>query len=361
MRVLCMSEKWESGGIEAFLATLYEAMDLSGIELELVTCQYEPGIYDGRLAALGLKVQVLSGSIKRWGENLRRFRAMVERGDYDVVHLNLYEGMALLFAREAKRAGVPKVIVHSHNTDLHPGPLRVPKLLVHRACVGLLGGYADARWAPSEVAAQFLFGKRPWVQVKNGIQVERFAFDPAAREALRSRLGLGENILAVGCVGRLCAQKNQSFLLRVLAGVPNAVLVLAGEGDDEQKLCDEARGLGVTDRVRFCGALPDVAPLYSALDALAVPSLFEGLGIVAVEAQAAGLPVVASPAVPPEARVVEGLLEVVPLEEKAWGVYLASARPCGAERMGRSFVGDVCERGYDVGRTALFVGNAYGL
>lgn len=354
-----MSEKWESGGIEAFLTTLYEAMDLSDIELELVTCQYEPGIYDRRLAALGLKVQVLSGSIKKWGENLRQFNTMLERGDYDVVHLNLYEGMALLFARAAKWAGVPKVIVHSHNTDLHPGLLRVPKLLVHKACVRLLGNYADVRWAPSEAAARFLFGGRPWTQVKNGIQVERFAFDLVARKALRSQLGLGENTLAVGCVGRLCAQKNQSFLLRVLTDLPKSVLVLAGEGEDEQKLRDEAERLGVADRVRFCGALPDVAPLYSALDVLAMPSLFEGLGIVAVEAQAAGLPVVASPAVPPEAQAVEELFEVVPMEEGEWDTRFARMRPLSDKRAGRSSVEKVSEQGYAVGRTASFVKDVY--
>ncbi len=354
-----MSEKWESGGIEAFLTTLYEAMDLSDVDLELVTCQYESGIYDERLAALGLKVQVLSGSIKQWGENLRQFNAMLERGDYDVVHLNLYEGLALLFARAAKRAGVPRVIVHSHNTDLHPGLLRVPKLLVHRACVELLGGYADVCWAPSDAAARFLFGKRPWTQVKNGIQVERFAFNLAARNGLRSQLGLGEDTLAVGCVGRLCAQKNQSFLLRVLTGLPDAMLVLAGEGEDEQKLRDAAERLGVADRVCFCGALPDVAPLYSALDVLAMPSLFEGLGIVAVEAQAADLPVVASPAVPPEAQAVEGLFEVVPLEKGEWGARFARMRPHADKRAGRSSVEKVRERGYAVSRTASFVKDAY--
>lgn len=355
-----MSEKWESGGIEAFLTTLYEAMDLSDVELDLVTCQYEPGIYDERLAALGLKVQVLSGSIKHWGENLRQFDALLASRSYDVVHLNLYEGMALLFARVAKRAGVPKVIVHSHNTDLHPGLLRVPKLLVHRVCVEALAGYADVRWAPSEAAARFLFGTRSWTPVRNGIQVERFAFDPKARADLRAQLNLDEKTLAVGCVGRLCAQKNQSFLLRVLAGMSDVVLVLAGEGEDEHKLRVEADRLGVVDRVRFCGALPDVALLYSALDVLAMPSLFEGLGIVAVEAQAAGLPVVASPAVPPEARVVEGLFETVPLDEREWAATLRRPRSRLGERM-RSMVDAVCSQGYAIDQTAAFVRGAYGL
>lgn len=321
-RVLCLSEKWESGGIEAFLTTLYEAMDLSDIVIDLVGCQVSPSIYDERLAALGLEVRPLSGSIKRWGDNLRLFDTLLEQGGYDTVHLNLYEGLALLFARSAKRAGVPNVIVHSHNTDLRPSPLRAPKLALHRACVGALGGYADVRWAPSGLAARFLFGRRPWTQVKNGIYPERFAYDPQARAFLRADLSLGDS-LAVGCIGRLCAQKNQGFLLSLLVQMPQAVLVLAGEGEDEQALRRKALELGVGDRVRFCGALENVAPLYSALDVLAMPSLFEGLGIVAVEAQAAGLPVVVSPAVPPEACVDPRLFVRAPsLEEEAWASLL---------------------------------------
>lgn len=359
VRVLCFSEKWESGGIEAFLTGLYEAMDLSGLSIDIVACQYAPGIYDDRLHALGLKVQVLSGSIKRLGENLALFGELLRQGAYDVVHLNLYEGMGLLFAREAKRAGVPKVIVHSHNTDLHPGLLRVPKLILHRGCVGLLGGYADVRWAPSRAAARFLFGGRPWTLVKNGIQPERFAFNPEAREAMRSQLHADEKTLLVGCVGRLCAQKNQSFLLRVLTQMPgDVVLVLAGEGEDEGALRRRAAELGVADRVRFCGVLQDVAPLYSALDVLAMPSLFEGLGIVAVEAQAAGLPVVVSPAVPEEACVVEGLVTRALLDEGEWGRAMAE----GAKR--RETVGwyasVVARAGYAMSGVAACVRGAYG-
>lgn len=343
MRVLCMSEKWESGGIEAFLTTLYEAMDLDGIELEMVVCHYEPGIYDGRLAAIGLKVEPLSGSVRRLGDNLRIFRGLLVRGSYDVVHLNIYEGTALLFAREAKRAGVPKVIVHSHNTDLHPGPLRAAKLLMHRACVGILEKYADVRWAPSEAAARFMFGARPWVQVKNGIRPERFAFSPDARVQIRAQLGVDDETLLVGCVGRLCAQKNQAFLLGVLAEMPGAVLVFAGEGGGERELRREAERLGVAGRVRFCGALADVAPLYSAIDVLAMPSLFEGLGIVAVEAQAAGLPVVVSPAVPEEACVERDLFRRANLEVGAWVAALGAFPARGVCDGAQMASYDVCQ------------------
>ena len=327
-RVLCLSEKWESGGIEAFLTGLYEAMDLTNMAIDIMTCQYTPGIYDERLQACGLKVRVLSGSIKRWRANLALFTDLLHATSYDVVHLNLYEGMALLFARAAKQAGVPRVIVHSHNTDLHPGLLRVPKLAIHRACVETLGCYADLRWAPSQAAAAFLFGGRPWTLIRNGIDLKRFAFDPVVRAAMRAQLGADENTRVIGCVGRLCAQKNQTFLLRVLAQMPaNTMLVLAGEGEDEKTLQDQAVSLGIAGRVRLCGTLPDVAPLYSALDVLAMPSLFEGLGIVAVEAQAVGLPVVVSPAVPPEARVEEGLCKTVPLDEEIWrGALVPMAR-----------------------------------
>ncbi len=354
MRVLCFCEKWESGGVEAFVTGLYECMDRDGVEVDVVACiRDENALFTPRLATLGIEVGVLSGRLWAVRDNLRMFRALLERGRYDAVHLNLFEGMALAYAREAKRAGVPRVIAHSHNTDLHPGRLRAAKLAVHRACVRRFAGCADRRWAPSEAAAQFLFGSRDWEHVKNGIVPERFAFDAAQRERVRGELGLGDSF-ALGCVGRLCAQKNQAFLLDVLARMPEARLVLAGSGEDEGRLCTRAAELGVDGRVAFCGAVHDMPALYSAVDALCVPSLFEGLGIVAIEGQAAGLPVVCSPAVPPEVGVTD-LYRAVSLDAGRWAGVLGRLR--GTER--RSRADELRRAGYDMRATAAFVRAAY--
>lgn len=362
LRVLLFCEKWESGGVEAFVTTLLECMDRTGLAVDLAACRVQPSPYDARLAKMGIKPIALGTSIRSVASNLKEFCRLLEQGAYDAVHLNVYEGLALLFAREAKRADVARIIVHSHNNDLRPSATRWLKLVLHRICTGLFGGYADVRWAPSQAAGRFMFGTRPFTLVRNGIVPERFAFDDGVRERLRSELGFTSDQTVLGCVGRLCEQKNQPFLVEVLAALPkNACLLLVGEDDGdgsyEAALCRRVRELGVQERVHLYGRTSDVAPLYQAMDALCVPSTFEALGIVAVEAQAAGLPVVASTAVPPEAAT-SGRFERVALDPDAWASALTDAL---AQHHDRSQAWQAVSRsGYDMREVATEVLRGYG-
>ena len=362
LRVLVFCEKWESGGVEAFVTTLLECMDRTGLVVDVAACKVQPGPYDIRLAKMGIEPIALGTSIRSVASNLKEFRRLLEQGAYDAVHLNVYEGLALLFAREAKRAGVVRVIVHSHNNDLRPSATRWLKLALHRMCTCLLGGYADVRWAPSQAAGRFMFDKRPFVLVRNGVVVERFAFDADVREGLRFELGFTSDQTVLGCVGRLCEQKNQLFLVEVLAALPkDACLLLVGEDDGdgsyEVALRRRVRELGVQERVRLYGRTSDVAPLYQAMDVLCVPSTFEALGIVAVEGQAAGLPVVASTAVPPEAHA-GGVMSRIPFDVSQWAAALAAAPADPAARAGG--VARVAEAGYDMHVVAAEVAKAYG-
>ena len=362
LRVLVFCEKWESGGVEAFVTTLLECMDRTGLAVDLAACRVQPSPYDARLAKMGIEPIALGTSIRSVASNLKEFRLLLERGDYDTVHLNVYEGLALLFAREAKRAGVARVIVHSHNNDLRPSATRWLKLALHRMCAGLLGGYADARWAPSQAAGRFMFGKRPFTLVRNGIVPERFTFDAGVRKDLRAELGFAPDQAVLGCVGRLCDQKNQLFLVDVLASMPqNTRLLLVGEDDGdgsyEAALRRRACELGVQDRVCLHGRTDDVASLYQAMDVLCVPSTFEALGIVAVEGQAAGLPVVASTAVPPEAHA-GGAMSRIPLDASQWAAALAAVPADPAARA--EGVARVAEAGYDMHAVAAEVARAYG-
>ena len=362
LRVLLFCEKWESGGVEAFVTTLLECMDRTGLVVDVAACKVQPGPYDIRLAKMGIEPIALGASIRDVASNLKEFRRLLEQGAYDAVHLNVYEGLALLFAREAKRADVARIIVHSHNNDLRPSATRWLKLALHRMCTGLLGGYADARWAPSQAAGQFMFGKRSFTLVRNGIVPERFAFDASVRKELRAELGFAPDQAVLGCVGRLCDQKNQLFLVDVLTAMPqNTRLLLVGEDDGdgsyEAALRRRACELGVQDRVRLHGRTDDVAALYQAMDVLCVPSTFEALGIVAVEGQAAGLPVVASTAVPPEAHA-GGAMSRIPLDASQWAAALAAVP---ADPVARAEgVARVDEAGYDMHTVAAEVAKAYG-
>lgn len=184
-------------------------------------------------------------------------------------------------------------------------------MLVHRAAKALYTSSATDLWACSRSAAEFLFSKRQLAVkgfqfIPNGIDIERFRFDVAVRESVRQELGLTKKYV-IGNIGRLCYQKNQEFLLEILAEIiqckPESRLLLVGEGEAEVALRQKAESLGVAHAVIFYGVSSHVERLLWAMDTFVFPSRFEGLGIAVVEAQAAGLPVLCSENVPSEARV----------------------------------------------------------
>lgn len=307
MKKICIfCETWASGGIESLIASLLSRMDTEGLEIHLVAAQVKDSVFTSKLEATGVPIRQLSGSKSRWLANVRMFWALLKEQNYDVVHLHAFQGLQLLYLWLAKRAGVSVRIAHSHGSDLRKSKLRSVKLLLHRLGKTLFGRCATARYADSTAAAKFLFGSGASEVLPAGIDTERFRFVPESRDALRRELGL-EDAFVIGSVSRLVPEKNLGFLLDVLATLlperPESVLLLIGSGPDEEVLRQKADTLGISEHVRFYGPSDKVYELLRAMDAFAFPSFAEGLGIVAVEAQASGLPVVASEHIPEEANL----------------------------------------------------------
>ncbi len=309
IKVCCFCERWESGGIESFLSNVIHRLDLERVQVDIAAACLAGSVFTEPLQRLGVRFFELSGRQRSLVENHRQFLALLRRERYHVVHLNLFQGLALAYAGTARRAGVPVRIAPSHNTGLRKSGTRPLKLLVHNMAKYIFAREATAFWACSREAAGFLFPKgalnrRGYRFIPNGIEVERFRFDPAVREQVRGELGV-EGQFVIGHVGRLCDQKNQDFLLEVFAQVkrrrPESRLLLVGEGELLGRLKEKAGELGVAESVIFYGPASRVERLLWAMDVFAFPSRFEGLGIAAVEAQAAGTPVAASEFVPDEA------------------------------------------------------------
>lgn len=301
-RICVFCERWESGGIESFLCNVLSRIDRSDLEIDLVAAQLDPSMFTQPLKDCGVHFYRLSGTPKKLIENHRMFRSLLQTRQYDVVYLNVFQGMSLYYAYLAKKAGVPVRIAHSHNTDLRRSPTRAIKLWLHHRYSQRYAKDATAFWACSQGAAEFMFPPallqaRGYTFIPNGIDTNRFRFAPAVREAVRQELGIAD-CFVVGNVGRLCYQKNQSFLLDVLAEAiklqPNCRLLLVGEGEDRRALEAKAAVLGLSGHVIFYGTSNRVETLLWAMDTLAFSSRFEGLPVVAVEAQAAGLPMVCS-------------------------------------------------------------------
>ena len=354
-KICCFCEQWESGGIESFLAHVLARLDPAHFAIDIVAARLGESVFTEGLARHGVGFYELSGTPRRVLENGRQFQKLLEARLYDVVHLHLYQGLSLRYAWLAKRAGVPVRIAHSHNTALRKSPLRGLKLLLHYGAREVFTGSATTLWACSSAAAGFLFPgnalrRRGCRFIPNGIDTGRFRFNQTVRDEVRRELGL-EGAFVIGHVGRLCLQKNQGFLLEAMRSVlsrePEAVLLLIGEGEEQEALARSAARLGLQDRVRFCGVSEHIEGLFWAMDVFAFPSLFEGLGIAAVEAQAAGLRVVASENVPQEANAA-GRLQTVPLAwgAQAWAEALSEAPRSTAGRA--SGAAQVREAGFDI-------------
>ena len=309
IRVCIFCEKWGSGGIESFLLNAIEHMDGGKINFTVVASKIESQLYIHRLKACNICIIELSGSLRKLSKNHRMFRHVLSCGKFDVIHLNIYHALSMYYAVEAKRLGIQRCIIHSHNNALRPSKTRMIKQAVHCLSKYAFVHTAMDFWACSGDAAAFMFPTRVLRKktvsfVPNGIELQRFQKNLSVRNRIRNSMGF-KGCFVIGNVGRLCPQKNQLFLLEIFSRLekknPHSRLLLIGEGSDEQKLRQKARELHILDKVVFYGVSKRVEELYWAMDIFVFPSTFEGLGIAAIEAQAAGLPTICSNYVPAEA------------------------------------------------------------
>lgn len=354
-RVCVLCEKWASGGIESFISNVVLNLDLELFSVEIVAARMEESIFTENLKNRNVVFHELSGTRNAVIKNGQLFLNLLKERKYDVIHVNAFHAGTLYYLFLARKTGVEVRIAHSHNTALAKKKMYYPKMLIHRISRKLFLREATILLSPSKKAAEFMFGGRghqriPLEIMPNGISCERFRFNSAERNAVREEMGISGRFV-VGNVGRLCEQKNQGFLLRVFSKVveicPNAVLLLVGEGQDRRDLEREAKRLGIFNKTVFCGSRTDVERLFWAMDMFAFPSLFEGLGIVAVEAQASGLPIVLSEHIPEEARLLSDVF-VVPLEqgETAWANAILAVKNEESRRTLRSQ--EIYSAGYDI-------------
>lgn len=235
------------------------------------------------------------------------------KGNYDVVHSHLDWFMNSYVCFLAMLAGIKKRIAHHHQAYHPTNPLLILLCALMRIPCKL---FATHWLACGEAAAINGWGKRAFEKSKvtilpNAIDPERFKYNEAARNEIRKKYGIAEDDFVLGHVGRFYPQKNHDFLIDVFNEVhkqdPNSKLLLLGDGPLQEKIKQKIESLDLLNAVIFAGLQKDVAPFYNAMDVFCFPSLWEGLGIVLLEAQYNGLPCVVSEAVPREVDVSNGV------------------------------------------------------
>ena len=310
-RIALFIRGFHHGGIEKVFESYFAHMDLSPFEIHVITHLENDPARTEIFRSMGCIIHELSPvhGHKLTARNLKEYRALFKNNTFDVVHNNVPEN--LLPLHFAKKTGVPVRILHAHSNYRANLKSKNPlKQKVFAAGFALNAAQATHLLAVSRVAAESAFGAKRAQQaflLPNAINVRHFAFNKEMREKMRSELGIS-NEVCLGHVGRYENDaKNQEFVLQVfrdyLAVNPQAHLLMIGDGPLRGQYETLAQDLGIKGQVAFTGALKNVADYLQAMDAFLLPSRKEGFGIVALEAQACGLPCLVSTHVPQEVAV----------------------------------------------------------
>ena len=351
LRVLHSVSNMARAGIETTLMNYYREIDRSQIQFDFLANKPVPGEYDEEIRSMGGRVFVSTGLNPLHYPQYKRFMAELLHSNPEIGILHAHnEAMGYYALQSAKDAGLPVRIAHAHSTRI----IRDYKYPLKLVCKQLIPGAATDYWGCGRDAGIYYFGEKRWQAsgfvLRNAIDVSRFAFRQEIRDRLRQLHGL-ENCFVIGHVGRFNVAKNHSRLLDIFAeitkAVPEARLVLIGTGELEQSVKEKARDMGIQDKVLFLGQMPDVSEWYQAMDCFVLPSLFEGLPVVGIEAQAAGLPCFFSDRVTDEALLSPAARRVsLQAEDAEWAREILAVRQSETDRPRGMDV--VRQAGYDI-------------
>lgn len=319
VKVLCFIDRLERGGIQTLALNLMNQFDKKKIQVDFLL--FDDGTeysLEQVFRDMGSKIyKVISPSKKTVFRCMRELDMFFKKhhGDYNVIHAHS-SSKGILPLWYARKYDIKTRISHSHNTkfqSINPITIAVGNLLMIPLCL-----VATDYFACSEIAGNWLF--KHWYAknqsihiVKNCIDVEEFKFNETVRNEERVKYGIEDNIV-IGNVARFSHQKNHAFMLQIFKAIldiePKAILVLAGTGELLDETVKIAEKLGIKDKVMFLGFKNNVARLLQAFDLFLMPSLYEGLPFVGVEAQAAGLPCVFSDSISEEIELCESTIMI---------------------------------------------------
>ena len=265
-------------------------------------CSEYRNVIENHCGKIILKQNISNKSIVKELKNIKQF---FQKNHYDIVHSHIIN-MGYFYLKYAKKNGVRVRILHSHSTMLWSKNI----LLAFRNKVftQLALKNANTYFACSHLAGKFLFHNKKYYLIKNAIELDKYAFDSQIRNQYRNDLKI-ENCILYGHVGRYNVQKNHMFLLQIFFEIhkeqPNSKLLLVGKGELEDQILSKIRQLNLQNDVILLGERSDVFHLFQAMDVFLLPSLFEGLPMVGVEAQASGLVCYFSNEITEEVKVLD--------------------------------------------------------
>ncbi len=350
IRIAQIIGKWVGGGVESVVMNYYRHIDKNKVQFDFICDSDSTEIPYEEIESMGGNV-ILIPPYQRVIKYHKELKRVLKEGKYKIVHSHINTlSVFSLFA--AKCAGVPVRIAHSHSTT---NQKEKSKNLIKQVLRPFSKLFATDYMCCSELAGRWLFGDREYDKGKvyllnNAIDIEKFKYNEQMRKRKREELGIRDSTLVLGHVGRFVDQKNHMFLIDIFSQVhkknEDAILLLIGQGPLQNQIKDKVKSLKLEESVKFLGQRNDVDELYQTFDIFLLPSLYEGLGMVLIEAQCAGCYCIASTEVPKIAKVTNNL-DFIKLEDASelWGINAVK----GLNKVNRKeCIKSIKEFGYDI-------------
>ena len=353
IRIAQVVGKMMNGGVEAVVMNYYRHIDRSKVQFDFIVDEDSTYIPREEIESLGGRIYIIP-AYQKINKYLPALIKLFKENNYKIVHSHI-NTLSVFPLYAAKKAGVPVRIAHNHSTAA-PGEWK--KNILKYTLRPFAKVYATHYAACSKYAGEWLFGKKSMERgevtiFNNAIDLDKFKYDENVRNEVRKELGL-EGKFVIGHVGRFCYQKNQEFLIDVFEEVykqnPNAVLMLVGDGPDREKIEEKVKQSNLSGQVLFLGNRNDANRMYQAMDVFVLPSRYEGLPVVGVEAQAAGLPCVMSDKMTEETKMT-GSTQFLSIDNgiNNWVEYIQNKAEF---QRNASAYGDILKAGFSISERA---------
>lgn len=329
-RLLGILNNMNMGGAETFLMKVYRTIDRSEYQMDFCISVAKKCDYEDEILQMGGRIFRVVPKSENKKEFKKQLTKIIKENSYKNVLRITSNAAGFWDLKIAKKAGAEHTVARSSNADDGSFVQNV----IHRIGKLLWMRYVDVKIAPSDLAAEYTFGKKSVESgevkmLNNGLDLSVFRYDEQARAAVRKEFDIPQNAEVIGHIGRFNTQKNHLFLIDIfkayLKSHPGSYLMLTGTGALEEQIKDRVFDLGIQDNVIFTGLRKDIPALLSAFDLLILPSLYEGMPNVVIEAQACGLPCVLSDTITREADL-SGRLVYLPLsDEQSWAAHAEKA------------------------------------
>lgn len=311
IRILNLFTIMNCGGAETMVMNYYRNIDRSRVQFDFLVHRSEPGAYEEEIKALGGRIYrmlpIYPQNFVKYKKEIKKF--IKEHPEYKIIHSHMSELGYFVF-KEAKKQGVPVIICHAHNRP-HGWDA---KMIFRTYFKYMMRPYITHMFTCGIESGRWLYGEKntdKFIQLNNAVDAGKFVYSEDIRKQVRKELGLKDE-LVIGHIGRFNKQKNHEQIINIFGEIcklnENSKLVLAGTGVLEEPIKEKVNLLNLSEKVIFTGVRTDVNRLLQCFDIFLFPSLYEGLSVAMVEAQASGLQCFISDVIPKECIITDNVV-----------------------------------------------------